>query len=433
MSAFHGRHPAPEQSTRAAVPGRRRAVGLFAGGIALIAASTLGTSPTGATTSFRAVADARVVAGNFSPDPGIIFEQLVDAGAGVAQAEIDSLGGSRAFASDPYPSESVILLPGLLASLTQGQTSTLVPDYPLIAASTHPLTPSERVGAGTFALDARSDDSSSTADATNGGYRSRATASVDRASGEIVARAEVEIASLRLSESLALAGVRSVAEVRQRPGQDPDRLTTFEVAALDLLGQRVSLGAGGLSLLGSEVPVGSLAGPLAILLDALAVDGTTIEVVPAAETDTGVTSAGLRVVDRRTPPPELASGVESIVTELIVGQASASIAADAASETIPLPPPSPTGSGSGADQLPSAGPLAPSAPFVGPTSGGVGQAAPPAPAGEVAAGAAPVAATTGLTIAADTSLLGVYPFLVAAAAVLIGGVSIFRSLARRTP
>jgi hypothetical protein len=84
---------------------------------------------------------------DFTAEPGVVFPQLIDAGGSVAQASLSSLGVSTAFASDPYPSESFVLAPGLIAGLTSGATSAVIPPYPLIASSNFPAIPEKVVQA----------------------------------------------------------------------------------------------------------------------------------------------------------------------------------------------------------------------------------------------------------------------------------------------
>src|SRR5687768_9628114 len=58
----------------------------------------------------------------------------VDAGGPLAQASLDSLGNSQAFASFPYPGDVVVAFPGLAA----GFGVPGVPPYPFSVASSYP-------------------------------------------------------------------------------------------------------------------------------------------------------------------------------------------------------------------------------------------------------------------------------------------------------
>ena len=111
---------------------------------------------------------------------------------------------------------------------------------------------------------------------------------------------------------------------RARRGSDGaiERSSGFEVAALTVLGQRVEFTPEALELAGEQVALElgqSTQAALAPLLDALAATGTSVETFPAVETDSGVTAGGVIVRNTSVPPPELASGVERVVTELRFG------------------------------------------------------------------------------------------------------------------
>src|SRR5688572_15331516 len=98
----------------------RRRVG-FA--VAVLAGAALGLSGTaGADASLRFAASATADAGRlqFSLPGASISDQIIDGGGPVAQADLDSLGANRAFASQPYPGELGVVGPGIVASLVGG-------------------------------------------------------------------------------------------------------------------------------------------------------------------------------------------------------------------------------------------------------------------------------------------------------------------------
>ena len=297
--------------------------------------------------AFSAVADGRLVAANFTFEPGIIFPQLVDAGSSVAQAELSSLGDSAAFASDPYPSESVVLLPGLVAGLTSGATSGLVPEYPLIASSSYPSKPEQIVSVGSLTLAAESSENRTTSVAGNGLNEAKASVQRDRTSGAVTARATTAAATLSLPGLLSLDGVRSSASARQAPDGKIELSSSFDIGTLVIAGQRISL-SGLLGASGDGFDLGSTA--VGLLLQQLAANGTTIDFLPAEKTKDSVMSAGLRIRSVMPAPelpplpplpdtglsslPALAavlalpgglSGIENIVTEVVIGRASVRI------------------------------------------------------------------------------------------------------------
>lgn len=412
-------------------PRSARALAGAALGVAAVAVAVVSPAPPSAAAgSFTATADARLLAVDLTTEPGVLFDQLVDAGYEVAQAQLDSLGGSTGFASNPYPSETVVLLPGLLASLSAGGTSDVVPPYPLIATSAHPLTPDDRLAAGPVVLEASSRAAGSRAQAADGAGRSVAEVGYDEGTDTVVARAETSLASVPVSSALTLHGLRSVAEVRRTSAGDLERTSSFEIAAVTILGQRIALGAGGLELAGGVVPVaGGVDALLGPLLDAVAAQGTTIELLPAVETADGIVSAGIRISNTSVPPPEVAAGVERVRSAVTFGAASASVSGrafvDVAGPTpdvaVPVPDRGALDGGG------SSSPSAPAAPG-GVATGGAVAAAPVAPASVDAGPARSIA-----SVAADISVAGFYPVLVVAGLVLVAIVNLFRRFAVRTP
>ncbi|MEY2569757.1 MAG: hypothetical protein QOE63_107, partial [Acidimicrobiaceae bacterium] len=252
-------------------PASRRA---WRGLLGLIAVSVALSYPTDARAAgaYTAAADARLVAVDVTAVPSILFDPLLDPGASVAQAQIDSLGGTAAFASTLYPGSTVLGLPGLLAGY--GFPSGSVPSYPVIVSSNQSV-PADHREAGTIVLDAQSQPGSSTATETDGAASATATTSVDTATDTVHAHAETAVPTVQLGTALALSGVRTVADVVKGPTGDLTRTSSFEVSSLTILGQRVTLTSTGLSLLGTDVPLGVDANALlAPLLGALTASGT---------------------------------------------------------------------------------------------------------------------------------------------------------------
>ncbi len=371
------------------------------------------------TGTYTATADARLVGVDFTVAPPIAFDQLVDAGLSVAQAQIDSLGTTQAFASSPYPSQSVVLLPGLIAGITKGETSSLIPPYPLIAAS-NATTPTDHRQVGTLVLDAQSSAGSSRGSVTDGVTRGAAetTANDDR----VVARAETSITSLQLTSTLSLDGVHTVAEAQRTASGKVQLSSTFEVAGLTVLGQRIALTPRSLSLLGRTVPVGvDLSSVLGQLLTALAGQGTTIQFVPAVQTADGITAAGLTITSNVAVPPQVASGLQEVRAGVSVGFATASVTNEVQGG---LTPPTPSVDQGTIGSVPS-------------ITTGIGLEAPalsaPATSPVGAPAIVPTRPSSSRGLPVDVSLSGLYPVLVLAAGIGVGLVNLIRHLGVRSP
>src|SRR5204863_7556828 len=148
---------------RVSVVARWRAV-VAVGAAGVVAAGLTGAGTAGADAirfSASATADGGRLA--FVVPGASVSDQIIDGGGPVAQADLDSLGSSRAFASTPYPGELGVIGPGIVASLINAPQP---PPYPFIAQSRHPSTPEQHVEYGQFfRLQARSEETSSSATA----------------------------------------------------------------------------------------------------------------------------------------------------------------------------------------------------------------------------------------------------------------------------
>ena len=91
----------------------------------------------------------------------LIIENFVDGGGPSAQASLDSLGTSRAFASLPYPGETAVALPGLVGTLT-GKS---IPAYPFYVSTSNPTALDSHADQPGYHLASHSDPSSSSASA----------------------------------------------------------------------------------------------------------------------------------------------------------------------------------------------------------------------------------------------------------------------------
>jgi hypothetical protein len=305
------------------------------------------------------------------------------------QAVLDSLGGSRAFASSPYPGDLVVSLPATISGLLGG-TSFPVPGYPFYVTTSHPTADDSSEEVGPYSIAAHSTASSSDALAHIGistappqvaSITSRTAVSKDERTGKAVAEATSEIAPLSVSNLLRLGDIRSTARVEYDPSQ-PTRpaviTTTFSVGTITIAGVEVGLTDKGLVVGGQTlVPV-----DLSALTSLLAAAGTSIEYLPAQRTATSVTSAAVRITYQQTFPT---LGLTTV--RLVLGQVSATADPGEAIGGASATPPEVAPVAVPAD-------LGPTTP--GPASGGGLALAPLAPAAPAAAPA--VVPTTPLAV-----------------------------------
>ncbi len=437
-----------------------RLLGLGGGvGTLLCLVAAPGGAEVGSASSFAGTANARLVAVDIRATPTVVFDPLFDGGQSVAQAQLDSLGTSRAFAASAYPGSTVLALPGLIGTVTKGQVnSEQIPRYPLYVNSSDPTRPSDHQTVGTYDLGADSSSVESRATATDGATKGAASVTVDPVTGDVVARAVTTIAAVRVTDQLTVNGVRSLAEVRQSPAGEIKRASTFEVSSVVILGQQATITAEGLSLLDQKVPIGGVVQPtLQPLLAALAAQGTTIELVPSQELPDGVITTALRITTTAVAPAALASGVSSITTTFTFGGNVASVSNQTLptfNATTPIVAPG-SSSSPGASRPASSGPPTAAPTPVRPTTSegaawtpgvartardssviaGVNPGSSPIawvnPGSSPIAGAAPESSLIA-TVPSDISATGFYPVLVAAGVALFGAARLFPILVGRS-
>nr|MDQ3292853.1 hypothetical protein [Actinomycetota bacterium] len=270
---------------------------LVAVGLALVAvpAEAGPDAPAQASGTFSGTAVADAVRANVRIPDYLLISDFVDGGGPSAQAVLDSLGKSQAFASFPYPGELGVSATGLVSILTGFS----LPSYPFIAYSSYPINPVRNIDQPGFHLDATSDETSSAGlarfgEATEqpgaeGGGVAIATVTTDGA-GAVVAHAETRF-GITLGP-VSAQGVEAVAEAHRSADGVVELSSSLAVTSLDVGGVAVEITDRGLVVAGSPlIPIDVLTG----LTDLLQVGTTTIQLVREVRTEDSITSAGLLV------------------------------------------------------------------------------------------------------------------------------------------
>ena len=298
----------------------------------------------------------------------------VDAGGPLAQASLDSLGNSLAFASFPYPGDVVVAFPGLAA----GFGAPGVPPYPFSVASSYPDSPEQKVAYPFGDLSASSTQDASTGQAFAGvpGVMQsvRGHASISQASDETVTASSAGEAAAVTIGPLSIARVSSSAAVTLLPDGTLKRESKFELSGATVSGVGVTLTPDGLKTPAGAVPLPSNAE----LESALSAAGLHVTYIKMEETADGVVSAGLQITKQQEAG---AQGTASV--SLILGQASAGIGGA----------PAPSGFG---DQVSPAEEAS-----IGAVSGPVGEAVTEAPAPRISPGTAGRGSRSGGAVAAS--------------------------------
>jgi len=282
--------------------------------------------------AFFAIANADGVHAMIEMKGYTVVDQLLDAGLPSAQATIDSLGTSAAYAAEPYPGDLVLTAPGTGAIATGGVCGPLklspcpaIPDYPLIAQSTFPGQDSGSIDGAVTKLSAHSTDSSSSSNAETGlgdpatasGGRSTIASNVhhETATGAVAASAESTVESLTLADVLRIGRAHASAKVTQAVGGSLTRESSLDVTGVTIAGQAVGLTDQGLLLAGTSTPLP----PTSPLLGILADRGITVRYLAPETTPTGVVAPGIEV----SFPVTIPTAPKPAQASYVLGRASA--------------------------------------------------------------------------------------------------------------
>jgi hypothetical protein len=243
-----------------------------------------------------------------------------------SQAILDSLGTSRAFASAPNVGDFIITLPGTVTGL--GAAIGAIPPIPTppFYVESDVTAPQHREELGPYFVEARSSDTSSSAEARIGvstlppqlaSATTRASVSVDPESGVIEASAVAEIAPFSVSGLVGLGDIRSSVLLRYDPA-NPDagvtKSSSTSIGTITVAGIELGLTDNGLVAAGTSLlPI-----DLATLTQLLKGAGIGFTYIPAVETPTSLTSAALELTYVQELP-----AIGSTTVTLILGKVSA--------------------------------------------------------------------------------------------------------------
>jgi hypothetical protein len=270
----------------------------MAAGLTGLSVAAVWSAPSGADSSgsnFEAISAADGVRFTWSVPNFAPVDDIIDGGGPSAQARVDSLGVSTAFASAPFPGETFVSLPGLIAGFT-GLPA--LPAYPFYVRSSHPSTPEQTFAQPGFTLLAKSDDHSSTGQAATGqsgdtsvSALSSTARSYREDSGALVAEATSRV-ELFKAGPLEIKGLTSTAKVVKPPSGDEQATSSLEAAQATVNGTPVGITGDGFVAGDTRTPIPGTQNPL---LDALAQNGLSVEVVKAQRTEDGVVAPSLIV------------------------------------------------------------------------------------------------------------------------------------------
>lgn len=302
--------------------------------VALIAPGAVG-APKAACSNFAATAAADGVRSGVA-SPGFLLVEQADVQGPAAQAVVNGLGQSSAFAGAPYPGDTVMSAIGLVGA---------DPDsYPLAVSSQYPGKPSGATDNPALSLSAASAERSSSAAARGGGSTPDRSASAGattadakaecRGDGSVRATAESGAEMLNFSGGVLRVG-RVHSEARAIIGSSGEtRLESrLAVGEITVVGQTVALTEKGLQAAGSSTPV-----PDNPVLQPLKEAGIEVSYVKATKDPDG---KGVRAPGMKVELTRDAVGTAPTVVTYTFGRAYAR-AGSAPDDTLAVsPPPSP--------------------------------------------------------------------------------------------
>lgn len=249
--------------------------------------------------TFGAVAAADAVQVVFIVPHAPASDTVVDAGGPSAQAVLDSVGTSQAFASFPYPGENAVTAPSLIAGASGGAVN--LPAYPFYVGSTYPISPSAESGSGPYMIKAESTETSSAATASVGlaveGQGAlglaKSQASTVSAPEAVTADSSSEVTSFAVGP-LHLGQVLSNAKVVLGADGTFTREADTRVIGAMVADTPVALTPQGAVVAGSSVP-GVDMEPVQQLLAQAKI---TVEIMPREEVEGGVVAPIVRVTQR---------------------------------------------------------------------------------------------------------------------------------------
>ena len=239
---------------------------------------------------------------SYTVDEFLVVETIADVGGPVSQAVLDDGGASRSFASLPYPGETVITGPGLVAA--SGGPG--LPPYPLEVSAEHPFRAAQEFADPTGAYSLRAEATAMKAEGlgrnTFGGdapvSQSSSFATTELSNGAVEARAQSIVEGVTAGDGvLRLGRVRSLSRTVLSPeAATPVTTTELVVEGATVNGVGVTLGPEGLEMAGSGAPLPKE------LTTALADAGVSVRWVKGAPVAGGGAADGIQVTREGTVP-----------------------------------------------------------------------------------------------------------------------------------
>lgn len=291
---------------------------------------------------FVATATAGTIRAQYDVPGFMVVENIFDGGGAFSQSQVDTNGG-YGFASMPYPGQTVINGPGILAGF--GGIA-LPAGYPFYAVASYPTAPSSKTSdpSKAYALSAAAGARSASGTARFAGSSGASSVGTNLADtaikslddGTLLATAESLVEGLSINDGLLTIGsIRSTSVTTLPPGGHPETKQTLEIRGAKVGDTPVSIGPGGVTLASASVPAPP-SGAAAALNSVLEARGLTVHIVESRDTNGGRQGAMLEV---RSTEPVPAPGSPKGTMTLNFGAVSTSVLVGSPSGEVVAPAP----------------------------------------------------------------------------------------------
>ena len=259
--------------------------------------------------------------------PNLPLGLVVEAGPYGASANLNSLGQSLADAGAPY-SPTLSTLPGTINGLGSGSVPPL-PPLPGYVAASYPGKPDNDQTQGGYALSssASAADAKGSADmgvqpAGSANDTMSATAEAKANSdGSVQVSAAAGLDALSFGSLFDIANVSSSISMTQQANGQPSVTSTTNLGTITLLGLPSGLSAGGVGVLGVNVPIDLSNEVIGLLNSMLSSEGVTFTYLPETfEYTDGTSSSGSTPDTSKTLQAIDSGALEISVAQNVPGQ-----------------------------------------------------------------------------------------------------------------
>jgi hypothetical protein len=325
------------RAPRAKTWGRRKWLGyclLLITAVAVLAVQWRGGAVARADlTSFQAKAGADAMRDTVVSPDAPLSSNVSDVGIPSAQALVDALGNSQAYAAFPYPGDTALSGPGLLSGIVGAS----LPSYPLIVSSSDPAAPDGSLDQGPVSLSAHSKPTTSTGSATVGQAAqdnavgkllATATAKADAVTGAVSGEATSDADLIDIAGVLRIGSLHATAGAARGADGKIAKSSAMAIGQVTVAGVAAQITDQGISIAGQ----GQALPATGAITDPLQAAGISVRVLQPLVTDSGVTSGGLEITQHQA-----ASG-HDVTHTYTFGRAHAQVFAVAA-PALPIPVP----------------------------------------------------------------------------------------------